>query len=133
MILDLIAVSLLYFIYQYGSVFETQYPDYIYLLGDERWIILLYIVISMGLLYVDIKVAILFMLLGFFITNDVPIINSVIFNETFGNELKDVKQAETMINHYLEDMKMDNKIETLSNTLDTYYLTLKENLTKKNL
>ena len=127
MIIDIITIILLYYIYDYGSVFETQYSDYVYLLGDEKWVIFIYLIISLTLLYVDIKLAMVFMLMGFFITNDVPIINNLIFNEGFENK------EENMISHLLNEIKMQEKIDDISTTLDSYYSTLKENLKKNNI
>lgn len=136
MIIDILTIILLYLIFVYGSVFETQYNEYVYLFGDEKWVILLYVVCSLYLLYVDIKLAILFMLMGFFITNDVPIINRALFNDSFQNKeeelvndsIEDVRNYEEKINGFLNDIKMEDKLEMLTSKLDSYYLTLKEQL-----
>lgn len=135
MIIDILTIILLYLIFVYGSVFETQYNEYVYLFGDEKWVILLYVIGSLYLLYIDIKIAILFMLMGFFITNDVPIINRALFNDSFQNKeelsndsVEDVRNYEEKINGFLNDIKMEDKLEMLTSKLDSYYLTLKEQL-----
>ena len=79
MIIDIInnvIINILaFFIIKYGSVYETQYPDYIYLYGDEKIVILLLMFICYyTTMYYDYTIGLLLFISIFFITNDLPII-----------------------------------------------------------
>ena len=65
----------------YGSVYETQYHDLIYLYGDELLVILALIGITYSVIQQDFVMGLLLFLIVFFITNDVSIIHNALDEE----------------------------------------------------
>lgn len=75
-----IIVALVLWILIYGSVYETQYYDFIYMYGDELLIILALVIITIYVMKQDFIVGLLLFLAIFFITNDLPIIHKTLLD-----------------------------------------------------
>jgi predicted membrane protein len=70
-----IIVILILWILIFGSVYETQYYDFIYMYGDELLVILGLTCGTFYILNLDFTIGLLLFLAIFFITNDLPIIH----------------------------------------------------------
>lgn len=70
-----IIVALVLWILIFGSVYETQYYDFIYMYGDELLVILGLVCATFYILNLDFTIGLLLFLAIFFITNDLPIIH----------------------------------------------------------
>jgi hypothetical protein len=62
----------------YGSVYETEYYSWIYILADEYLVIALLYMIAITIMYYDYTLGLLSIMIVFFITNDIPILRKQI-------------------------------------------------------
>jgi predicted membrane protein len=88
-------VLLISWILIFGSVYETQYYDFIYMYGDELLVILLLVSVTFYILNYDFTIGLLLFLAIFFITNDLPIIHKSLDKEQ--NRIEQDKKIEEKI------------------------------------
>jgi hypothetical protein len=91
----------------YGSVYETEYNKWIYILGDEYLVIALLFMISMTIIYYDLTMGLLSLMIIFFITNDIPILRNQVFY------IKNKEQNESFVNDNAKDNSNKNTNEEI--------------------
>lgn len=94
----------------YGSVYETQYYDFIYLYGDELLVILSLVVLTVITIEKDFVLGLLLFLIIFFITNDVSIIHNALDVSKHKEEFQ-LPKSTNGVNQFINSVSKMNMLE----------------------